>query len=102
VYISAYSEGMRTTLISTKEIRNDLVGFLRALKNGQTFQVMHRSKPLVRISAEEDKVFTAPDAGTHAAILRSISLADSLRDRTPTLDPHKSIKDLYEETQDYV
>ena len=94
---------MKTTLISTKEIRNDLKGFLKKLKSGQTFQIMYRSKPLVIIAAKEEKdEFTAPDAGTPAAIRRSIKLADKLnreRHGRPTLDPNKSIKELYEETQ---
>jgi len=93
---------MSMAIISTKEIRNDLVGFLRSLKNGQTYQVMHRSKPLVRVAAKEEKVYTASDAGTHDAIMRSIAVADSLRGRKTTLDPNKSIKELYEETQDYI
>lgn len=89
---------MSTTIISTKEIRNDLVGFLRSLKNGQSYQVMHRSKPLVRVTADEQKTFTAPDAGTPDAAKRSIALVRSLEGRKSTLDPNKSIKELYEET----
>ena len=94
---------MKTIPISAKEIRNDLEGFLKKVKSGQTFQIMYRSKPLVTITAKEERdEFTAADAGTPAAIRRSIELADKLnrehRGRS-ILDPNKSIKELYEETQ---
>ena len=94
---------MKTILISTKEIRNDLEGFLKKLKSGQTFQVMYRSKPLVRIAAEEERdEFTASDAGTPAAMKRSAELAMKInheRGGRSAFDPHKSFKELYEETQ---
>lgn len=86
--------------ISTKEIRNDLKGFLTSLKNGQTIRVIHRSKPLVTLVAKADEdAYEAPDAGTHAAAKRSIALAKKLSERSTTLDPHKSFKQLYEETR---
>lgn len=91
---------MKTILISTKEIRNDLEGFLKKLKNGQTFQVMYRSRPIVTLAAKEQlDEFTAKDAGTPAAARRSIKFVKSLPARKPALDPSKSFKELYEETQ---
>lgn len=86
--------------ISAKEIRNDLEGFLKKLKSGQTFQVMYRSRPIVTLVAKEQlDEFTAKDAGTPAAIKRSIELAKKLDHGHPVLDPNKSFKELYEETQ---
>ena len=93
---------MKTILINTKEIRNDLEGFLKKLKNGQTIQVIYRSKPLVTLTAktEEDAdAYEAKDAGTPSAVGRRINLAKELDKRRPVLDPHKSFKELYEETQ---
>jgi len=87
-------------IISTKEIRNDLEGFLKELKSGQTFQVIYRSKPLVTLAAKEPvDEYTAKDAGTPAAAKRSIEFVKRLPPRKPTLDPNKSFKELYEETQ---
>ncbi|OVE78931.1 hypothetical protein BVY00_01615 [bacterium G20] len=91
---------MKTILISTKEIRNDLEGFLKRLKNGQTIQVMYRSKLLVTLAAKDEAdAYLAKDAGTPAALRRSINLAKTLHQRHPVLDPNKSFKELYEETQ---
>lgn len=91
---------MKTILISTKEIRNDLEGFLKRLKSGQTIQVMYRSKPLVTLAAKnETDTYLSKDAGTPAALRRSINLAKRLDQRHPVLDPNKSFKELYEETQ---
>lgn len=86
--------------ISTKEIRNDLEGFLKRLKNGQTIQVMYRSKPLVTLKAQTDSdPYLANDAGTPAAAKRSAQFIKSLPKHKSTLDPSKSFKELYEATQ---
>ncbi|MGH7157063.1 MAG: hypothetical protein ACREGG_03065 [Candidatus Saccharimonadales bacterium] len=94
---------MKTIIISTKEIRNDLEGFLKKLKSGQTIQVMYRSKPLVTVTAKSNEdAFEAPDAGAPVAIKRSIALAKRLNEERkgrPILDPDKSFRELYEETQ---
>ncbi len=90
---------MKNVTISTKEIRNDLEGFLKRLRNGQTIQVMYRSKPLVTIMAKEEKdAYLAEDAGTPAAANRSVSYVRSLPMRRPVFDPNKSFKQLYDET----
>lgn len=91
---------MKTITISTKEIRNDLEGFLRKLKHGQTIQVMYRSKPIVTLAAQPGHdSFLTLDAGTHKAASRSVAFVKSLADRAPSFDPHKSFKELYNDTQ---
>lgn len=91
---------MKTILISTKEIRNDLEGFLKKLKNGQTIQVMYRSKPLVTLAAKsEADAYEANDAGSPTAAKRSVNFIKNLPSRRPVFDPNKSFKELYDETQ---
>lgn len=91
---------MKTTLISTKEIRNDLEGFLKKLKHGQTIQVMYRSKPLVTLAAQEEHdAYLAANAGTSSAAKHSVSFVKSLVQRKPTFAAHKSFKELYDDTQ---
>lgn len=91
---------MKTVTISTKEIRDDLEGFLKRLKHGQTIQVMFRSKPLVTVAAlQETDPYLAPGAGTPAAARHSVELARKLAKRSPTFDPDTSFKDLYKESQ---
>lgn len=70
------------------------------LKQGQTIQVLYRSKPLVTLAAKENEdPYLADDAGTPTAIRRSIQLARQLSKRPVVFDPNKSFKELYEETQ---
>jgi antitoxin (DNA-binding transcriptional repressor) of toxin-antitoxin stability system len=91
---------MSTTIISTKEIRNDLEGFLRKIRAGQTFKVMYRSKPIVTVAAkEENDPYLSKDAGTPAAARRSMDIARRLSSGQTKLDPNKSFKELYNETQ---
>jgi|GEM_PF-934281 len=91
---------MKTIIISTKEIRNDLKGFLKRLKSGQTIQVMYRSKPLVTVSAKYEKdAYLTEDAGSPMAAQRSVSFVRSLPARKPTFDSRKSFRELYDETQ---
>ena len=91
---------MKTTTISTKEIRNDLEGFLKKLKNGETLQVMYRSKPLVTLAAKDGAdAYLNVDAGSQAAAKRNVSFVRSLPNRPTVLDPKKSFKELYNESQ---
>jgi hypothetical protein len=91
---------MKTAIISTKEIRNDLEGFLKKLKNGQTIQVLYRSKLLVTVVAKDDTdLYLAKDAGSPIAAKRSIKFIKSLPDRSPAFESNKSFKELYDETQ---
>ena len=91
---------MKTISISTKEIRNDLEGFLKKLKYGQTIQVMYRSKPLVTLAArEEHDAYLNANAGTTNAAKHSIGFIKGLAKREPTFDAHKSFKELYDDTQ---
>lgn len=91
---------MKTVTISTKEIRNDLEGFLKKLKNGQTIQVMYRSKPLVTLAAkEEHDAFLNSQAGSHLAAVNSIAFTKALSSRKPNFDSNKSFKELYDDTQ---
>lgn len=91
---------MSVTTISTKEIRNDLEGFLRRLKNGQTIQVIYRSKPLVTLAAKDDTdAYLARDAGSSAAAKHSVNFVKNLPPRRMLVDPHKSFKELYDETE---
>ncbi len=88
----------RTT--NTKLIRQDLVGFLRSLSDGQPVTILYRSKPLVTLVAEPpEPTYQAADAGTPAAIRRSLALVRNLTPRPVQLDPHKSFKELYDETR---
>jgi len=91
---------MKTTSISTKEIRNDLEGFLKKLKHGQTIQVMYRSKPLVTLAAQEEHdAYLNANAGTANAAKHSISFIKGLAKRKPVFDARKSFKELYDDTQ---
>lgn len=90
---------MKTTSISTKEIHNDLFGFLLKFKNGHTIQVMYRSKPLVTLTAKDTyNTYLTEDAGTPNALKRSIEFINSLPERPVIFDSKKSFKKLYEET----
>jgi hypothetical protein len=92
---------MKTTrVINTKQIRHDLVGFLRGLSDGQPVTVLYRSTPLVTITAEPALLsYQSADAGSPLAIKRSIALARSLQNRPVRFDPNKSFKQLYDETR---
>jgi hypothetical protein len=91
---------MKTVTISTKEIRNDLEGFLKRLRNGQTIRVMYRSKPLVTLAAKEEvDAFLADDAGSQLAAQRNVKFIRNLPRRQVTFDPQKSFKELYDETR---
>lgn len=90
---------MQTVVMSTKEIRNDLEGFLRSLKKGHTISVIYRSKPLVTVVAKEEQDnFLKSDAGQPSAAKRSVRFVRSLPPRPVSLDPNKSFKQLYQET----
>lgn len=91
---------MKTATISAKEIRGNLEGFLRKVRQGQTVRVIYRSKPYVTVCAVGDTgQHTRDDAGTPAAARRSIAFVKSLPSQKPKLNPNKSFKELYEETQ---
>lgn len=91
---------MKTITISTKEIRNDLEGFLKRLKNGQTIQVIYRSKPLVTLIAkDEPDAYLIQNAGSPIAARRSVQFIKSLSDRPTIFSPDKSFKELYDNTQ---
>lgn len=91
---------MKTTTISTKEIRNDLEGFLKKLKNGETLQVMYRSKPLVTLAAKDGAdAYLREDAGSQAAARRNVSFVKSLPNRPTIFTTNKSFKELYDESQ---
>ena len=92
---------MSLVSISTKDIRHDLEGFLRRLKQGQVIQVLYRSKPLVTLAAKDAPgTHTAADAGTPAAARRSVAFVRSLPPRPAVFAPTKSFKDLYDETRE--
>ncbi len=84
--------------INTKQIRADLVGFLRQLEDGEPVTVLYRSQPLVTIAAKPKREYESPDAGTPEAMRRSVEFIRSLPKRKSQLDPNKSIKELYDET----
>jgi antitoxin (DNA-binding transcriptional repressor) of toxin-antitoxin stability system len=91
---------MNTAIISTKEIRNDLEGFLKRLKHGQKIQVLYRSKPLVTLMAQEEHdAYLSENAGTHTAAVHSVNFIKSLPYRKPVFDVNKSFKELYKDTQ---
>lgn len=91
---------MITAIISTKEIRNDLEGFLKRLKHGQRIQVIYRSKPLVTLMAQDEHdAYLTMNAGTHTAAVHSINFVKSLPHRQPVFNAHKSFKELYNDTQ---
>ncbi len=87
-------------VVNAKEIRNDLEGFLKNLKNGKTIQVLYRSKPMVTIGVKNEiDEYLAEKAGSAAAAKQSVRFVNSLPKRQPTFDPNKSFKELYEQTQ---
>lgn len=96
---------MQNDTISAKEIRQDLIGFLRRIKAGNPITVIYRSKPLVTVTREaahgHENTTAELMPGSPEAVARSLAYAKQLRkDRKPVLDPHKSIKQLYAETMD--
>ncbi len=91
---------MNIQTISTKEIRNDLEGFLRRLRQGQVLQVLYRSKPLVTLAAQDTiDPYLAADAGSPSAGQRSARRIRGLPPRPTTFDSRKSFKALYDETR---
>jgi hypothetical protein len=91
---------MDVITISTKEIRNDLEGFLQKLKHGRIIQVLYRSKLLVTVIAQnKSDLYLAKDAGTPTAAKRSVDFVKNLPYRKQTFDPKKSFKELYHDTQ---
>lgn len=78
-----------------------MIGFLRRLKTGQPLTIIYRSKPYVTVnpSPAQASSYQAADAGTPAAIKRSVALVKKMNQgRKPILDPQKSFKQLYDET----
>ncbi|MHB8442911.1 MAG: hypothetical protein ACYDAS_00880 [Patescibacteria group bacterium] len=91
---------MDTITISTKEIRNDLEGFLKKLKYGHVIKVLYRSKPLVTIASQDIKdAYLADDAGGVVAARRSVRFVRNLPKRKPMFDSQKSFKELYKDTK---
>ena len=91
--------------INAKEIRQDLIGFLRRVKSGQPITVIYRSKPFVTIndSAEHsaNPSPAGPEPGSPEAVAKSLVYAKQLRSgRKSVFDPNKSIKELYAESMD--
>lgn len=101
VYV-VYNITMQT--ISTKQIRTDLIGFLRRLQQGEKITVIHRSKPLVTLSNTNEpgkKTEQEFMPGSPEALSRSARLMEEHNKNRPVkLDPKKSIKDLYHEMLD--
>ena len=93
---------MQNDTISAKEIRQDLIGFLRRIKSGPPITVIYQSKPLVTVTRQitvSNKAEALP--GSPEAVARSLAFAKKLRTGKKTmLDPNKSIKELYAETMD--
>ena len=94
---------MKTTdLISAKEIRQDLIGFLRRVKSGRPLTVIYRSKPFVTLNDDNTPLSSIGQLpGSPEAVSKSLAYAKRLRSgRKPVLDPAKSIKELYAESMD--
>ena len=84
--------------ISTKQIRSDLVGFLRRLQQGEKITVIHRSTPIVTLSSTDVRSEQEFAPGSPAAVLRAIRFAQEFEKEHPsTLDPHISYKEQYAE-----
>ena len=78
--------------ISTNEIRKDLVGFLQSLASGQTYTVLHRSKPLVTVSGTNNSSINNAKTNTED-LLALLALARAQAKNT--IDPNLSYKELY-------
>ncbi len=92
--------GMNLDIVSTSEIRKNLVPFLRSLGDGHQVTVLHRSKPLVTINSSTPKLSSSEPGSAeaiHRAIDKALVLSES-RAGKAVLDPNKSIKELYAES----
>lgn len=79
----------KITYISTSEIRKDLVGFFKRLEPGKEVVVLNRSKPVVSIR-------NAASAYPRKSSKEMLKIAQKIRSQAKgSLDPDKSIKDLY-------
>lgn len=81
--------------ISTNEIRQNLVGFLKEVSMGKEFVVLNRSKPIVKVSGT---IPGAPNETPGQNIQKFLEIAAKTRKSAKgTLDPKKSYKQLYGE-----
>lgn len=82
-------------IIGAKELRLHLDEVLDRVLSGEEIVVKHRFKGPVRLVAQH----TQPRRGSSAAIAKTLEhLRPELAKHKSTLDPHKSIKELYDES----
>lgn len=83
--------------INTQEIRKDLHGFLKSVESGREVVVLNRSKAIARLNRKTDQAATAKAARKNMQEFLAVA-AKARRQAKGTLDPNKSIKELYAET----
>lgn len=79
--------------ISIQEVRKDPLDFLRQINAGKTLTVIYHSKPFAVVTSADARTIQQPKSTK-----RMLEYAKLARDgATLTLDPNKSIKELYAE-----
>jgi antitoxin (DNA-binding transcriptional repressor) of toxin-antitoxin stability system len=87
--------------IGAKQLRDDLGLVVKQVRQGKRFQVFYRSKPAFVLSPIESKP-KGYEPGSKEAMrnfVRAVRTMNATR-RQSTLDPNKSIKELYHEFLD--
>lgn len=90
----------KPSYINTHEIRQDLMGFLRSLANGQQYVVLNRSKPVVTLSG---KRAAASQADARQNMKEFLEIAAKIRAQIEAnggknaIPPGKTYKDVYYE-----
>lgn len=89
-------------IISIQQIRDDPNGFVDGMAAGKVYTVVRRSKKVTTVSAVGSTIDSdKPIPGSNLAIKHSIEIAKHIQKTHKTsLDPNKSIKELYSESMD--
>lgn len=86
--------------ISAKELRQNLSEYLKRAMRGEEIEIIYRSKPAIKLSPlspDPDQ----PAKGSPSAFRAAMTaLEPLLASHTSTLDPTRSIKQLYHEQLD--
>lgn len=87
--------------ITAKELRDNLGQYVQRARRGESIKVTYRSKPAFTLQADTPKS-SNPEPGSPAAMREFIRLVHEMNKvpRVSTLDPTKSIKQLYHESLD--
>lgn len=90
----------KVSYINTHEIRQDLMGFLRSLANGQQYVVLNRSKPVVTVSGKRSEPSPAEVRKNMQEFLKAaakIRAQIEVNGGKDAIPPGKTHKDVYYE-----